>query len=224
MYDRCTGLARKDRVSPASAIGPPGVFDFSDALRMSTAPRHVVTSDAASMTADLRLDHGTPHCGSEHDHHRWPHHAADRTGGVAIHLTQSANDSDDPQPAVPSHRWPSSQPDKADAFTNLTNQRWAPRTLCGIRWHMMAGIESTAAGTDDDRTPICRRCLEILDRLFPRTGPRPADRTSSQWSPALSISTAPPRLSACPAINTPRYVAPYAMNSSNDTDTAPRPS
>ena len=94
-----------------------------------------------------------------------------RTGGVAIHLTQSADDSDDRQPAVPFHRWPSAQPDDTDTFTNLTDQRWAPRTLCGIRWHLMAGTDSTAAGTDDDRTPTCRRCLGILDRWFPEPVP-----------------------------------------------------
>jgi hypothetical protein len=94
-----------------------------------------------------------------------------RTGGVAIHLTQSANDSDDSQPAVPSHMWRGSATDDADAFTNLTDRRWAPRTLCGIQWHMMAGIESTATGTDDDRIPTCRRCLAILDRWLPEPVP-----------------------------------------------------
>jgi hypothetical protein len=102
-----------------------------------------------------------------------------RTGGVAIHLTQSADDSDDRQPAVPFHRWPSAQPDDTDTFTNLTDQRWAPRTLCGIRWHLMAGTDSTAAGTDDDRTPTCRRCLGILDRWFPE--PVPDERIGRRW-------------------------------------------
>lgn len=92
-----------------------------------------------------------------------------QTGGIAIHLTPSANDSDDPQPAISSRTRPSSPTD--DTFTDLTDQRWAPRTLCGIRWNTMAGIASTGASNDDDRTPTCRRCLAILDRWFPEPVP-----------------------------------------------------
>lgn len=97
-----------------------------------------------------------------------------QTGGVAIHLTQSADNSGDTQPAVPSHLRPSSQPHDTDTFTNLSDRRWASRTLCGIRWNMMAGFGSTGASTDDHRTPTCRRCLGILDRWFPE--PVPDDR------------------------------------------------
>ncbi len=95
-----------------------------------------------------------------------------QTGGAAIHLTSIAADNDDPRPAVPSRMQPSSPTD--DTFTDLTDRHWAPRTLCGIRWNMMAGIASTDADTDDDRTPTCRRCLAILDRWFPE--PVPDDR------------------------------------------------
>lgn len=95
-----------------------------------------------------------------------------RTGGVAIHLTPSANDKDEPQPEIRSRTWPSSPTD--DTFPDLTDRRWAPRSLCGIRWTMMAGVESTITSTDEDRTPTCRRCLAILDRWFPE--PVPDDR------------------------------------------------
>lgn len=95
-----------------------------------------------------------------------------QTGGMAIHLTSIASDNDDPQPAFPS-RTRSSSPTN-ETFTDLTDLRWAPKTLCGIRWNTMAGIASTGAGTDDDRTPTCRRCLAILDRWFPE--PVPDDR------------------------------------------------
>jgi hypothetical protein len=95
-----------------------------------------------------------------------------QTGGIAIHLTPSANDSDDPQPAIPSRTQPNTPTD--DTFTELTDQRWAPRTLCGTRWNTMAGIASTGASNDDDQTPTCRRCLAILDRWFPE--PVPDDR------------------------------------------------
>ncbi len=95
-----------------------------------------------------------------------------QTGGVAIHLTASANGNDDPQPAIPSRIRQSSPTD--DTFTDLTDRCWAPQTLCGIRWNTMAGIASTGASNDSDRTPTCRRCLAILDRWFPE--PVPDDR------------------------------------------------
>lgn len=95
-----------------------------------------------------------------------------QTGGIAIHLTSVAADNDDPQPAVSSRTRPGCPTD--DTFTDLTDRRWAPRTLCGIRWTTMAGFASTDAGTDDDRTPTCQRCLAILDRWFPE--PVPDDR------------------------------------------------
>ncbi len=95
-----------------------------------------------------------------------------QTGGVAVHLTSFAADNDDPQPAVSSLTRPGSPID--ETFTGLTDRRWAPRTLCGIRWNKMAGFASTGASNDDERTPTCRRCLAILDRWFPE--PVPDDR------------------------------------------------
>jgi hypothetical protein len=93
-----------------------------------------------------------------------------QTGGIAVHLTQPADVSDDALPAIPSHWQPSSlRPgtEQMAGFAELREPRWAPRTLCGIRWTRMAGSDSIGGSTDEDTAPTCRRCLSILDRWFP---------------------------------------------------------
>jgi hypothetical protein len=93
-----------------------------------------------------------------------------QTGGIAVHLTKPADVSDDARPAIPSHWRPSSlRPDTEEMAgpAELREPRWAPRTLCGIRWTRMAGSDSIGGSTDEDTAPTCRRCLSILDRWFP---------------------------------------------------------
>ena len=93
-----------------------------------------------------------------------------QTGGIAVHLTQPADASDDARPAIPSHWRPSSLPPDTEEpaeLAELREPRWAPRTLCGIRWTRMAGSDSIGDSTDTDTAPTCRRCLSILDRWFP---------------------------------------------------------
>jgi hypothetical protein len=92
-----------------------------------------------------------------------------QTGGIAVHLTQPADVRDDARPAIPSHWQPSSLPPDTEEpaeLAELREPRWAPRTLCGIRWTRMAGSDSIGDSTDTDTAPTCRRCLSILDRWF----------------------------------------------------------
>ena len=75
-----------------------------------------------------------------------------QTGGIAVHLTQPADIRDDARPAIPSHWRPSSlRPDTEETaeLAELREPRWAPRTLCGIRWTRMAGSDSIGDNTDD---------------------------------------------------------------------------
>ena len=95
-----------------------------------------------------------------------------QTGGMAIHLTSIASDSDDPQPADPS-RTRSSSPTN-ETFTDLTDRRWAPKTLCGIHGTRWPESRRPVRAPTINRTPTCRRCLAILDRWFPE--PVPDDR------------------------------------------------
>lgn len=93
-----------------------------------------------------------------------------QTGGSAVHLTQPADVLDDARPAIPLHWRPSSlrsETEEMAGLAELREQRWAPRTLCGIRWTRMSGSDSISGSTDEDTAPTCRRCLSILDRWFP---------------------------------------------------------
>ena len=155
LYVCCTDGARKDRAASTAANVPAGV-ERNDAASTTATYAWIMARGAAVLNTITTAGRTV---------------LLTRTGGLAIHLTASANDSDDPQPAVRSHTWPSSQPRDADASTNLTDRRWAPRTLCGTQWNTMAGFSSTGGSTDDDRTPTCRRCLAIVDRWFPEPVP-----------------------------------------------------
>jgi hypothetical protein len=146
LYVCCTDGARKDRAASTAANVPAGV-ERNDAASTTATYAWIMARGAAVLNTITTAGRTM---------------LLTRTGGLAIHLTASANDSDDPQPAVRSHTWPSSQPRDADASTNLTDRRWAPRTLCGTQWNTMAGFSSTGGSTDDDRTPTCRRCLAIV--------------------------------------------------------------
>jgi hypothetical protein len=94
-----------------------------------------------------------------------------RTGGVAVHLTWSAGDEDDAQPASPSDCKPTTTRRNIDPGADLDKMarepRWASRTLGGVRWNLIAGSDPKSCGTDLGRAPTCRRCLAIVDRWFP---------------------------------------------------------
>ena len=92
-----------------------------------------------------------------------------QSGGIAVHLTQPADVADDGDPRshrtggrAPCHPTPKNRP-SSPRYAN----RWAPRTLCGIRWTRMAGSDSIGDSTGEDAAPTCRRCLSILDHWFP---------------------------------------------------------
>jgi hypothetical protein len=90
------------------------------------------------------------------------------TSGTAVHLTHPAGDGDDPQPAIPSLWQPTRR--HFDPTIDLATWRapvWASRTLCGIRWNLMAGADPTNSEPVRERAPTCRRCLAIIDRWFP---------------------------------------------------------
>jgi hypothetical protein len=67
-------------------------------------------------------------------------------GGVAIHLTQTVNDLEHGRPAIPRQQRPNHHAahDVSLAQHELSEPRWSPRTLCGIRWDTMAGIDPDA--------------------------------------------------------------------------------
>ena len=96
-----------------------------------------------------------------------------RAGGVAVHLTQPAGDEDGAQPAIPTRRRPTTSQRNieppADPDKLLREPRWASRTLCGIRWTLMAGSDPSGKSA---------RACERRPRSF-----RPS---SSQWSLGLS--------------------------------------
>jgi hypothetical protein len=86
------------------------------------------------------------------------------TAGDAVHLTREADSEEGGRAAVPVHY--------VDDFGQtydlaaVSDPRWAETTLCGRRWILMEadrdGEEGEASGA-----PSCRRCLSLLDKLFP---------------------------------------------------------
>lgn len=103
-------------------------------------------------------------------------------GGDAIHLTRESAPDAMGQEAVPNLYFSASRPGSARLKrdydkTLLTTPRWAGRTLCGRPWIRMASGDGGAIdeyGDDEAFVPTCRRCLALMDRLFPE--PRRDDR------------------------------------------------
>ncbi|WP_033346366.1 hypothetical protein [Catenuloplanes japonicus] len=94
-------------------------------------------------------------------------------GGVAIHLTASAETAAAGQEAVADFYFD----EEADGTHGLagydrhalTEPRWSEKTLCGREWAVMVGGDGGAIGRFGEVAfaPTCRRCLTILDRHFP---------------------------------------------------------
>jgi hypothetical protein len=103
-------------------------------------------------------------------------------GGDAIHLTRESAPGATGQEAIPSFYFSTSEPGssrlrRAYDKTLLTAPRWAEKTLCGRPWIRMASGEGGPVEELDDEeafAPTCRRCLALMDRLFPE--PRRDDR------------------------------------------------
>lgn len=86
------------------------------------------------------------------------------TAGDAIHLTREADGEENGQAAVPGHYLEDFE--RTYDVAAILEPKWAGRTLCGREWILME-----ADGDDEDGAarcaPSCRRCLALLDRLFP---------------------------------------------------------
>jgi hypothetical protein len=85
------------------------------------------------------------------------------SGGTVIHLTREAAQGEQGMAAVPEHYVDDSR-ELGYRTADVEAARWAETTLCGRPWLLMAG------GHRDDEgsyAPSCRRCLALMDRLFP---------------------------------------------------------
>jgi hypothetical protein len=86
------------------------------------------------------------------------------TAGDAIHLTRETDSEEHGQAAVPDHY--------VDDFEQtydvaaILEPKWAETTLCGRQWILMEGDRDGEEGEARD-APSCRRCLALLDKLFP---------------------------------------------------------
>jgi hypothetical protein len=96
------------------------------------------------------------------------------TAGDAVHLSRETGPDETGRGAVPGwHLRPSRVNSRVRwrAYNRaaLAEPRWAETTLCGRQWIAMAGAEDGDADESGDEVfaPTCRRCLAIMDRLFP---------------------------------------------------------
>lgn len=99
------------------------------------------------------------------------------TGGnsLAVHLTRESRPGEPGRGAVPGHYLRSPQRKSALLkggydLSLLRAPRWAEKTLCGYRWIAMVSSSSEPVGMFgqvEALTPTCRRCLSLIDRLFP---------------------------------------------------------
>lgn len=85
-------------------------------------------------------------------------------GGAAVHLAREAGDEEERVAAAPDHDLGDLEAayDKAA----LEELRWLETTLCGRRWILMASGEDSEDG-EAVFAPTCRRCLALMDKLFP---------------------------------------------------------
>lgn len=85
-------------------------------------------------------------------------------GGEAIHLTREAREEEEGVAAAPDHYL--DDLDVAYDSAALEDPRWLETTLCGRQWITMASGEDSQ---DDEAVfaPTCRRCLALMDKLFP---------------------------------------------------------
>jgi hypothetical protein len=94
-------------------------------------------------------------------------------GGQAIHLTRRASEDGVMVAAVPDYYL--DELEKAYDREALDDPRWHETTLCGRQWVAMASGADSQGGRAVF-APTCRRCLAIMDKLFPE--PQLNDRFS----------------------------------------------
>jgi hypothetical protein len=94
--------------------------------------------------------------------------------GQAVHLTRAVRSGDGGR--TPFHDW-RLDPRRAEGrvlrerytLASLTDPRWAETTLCGRPWISMETDwnEDPVGDGEDVTSPTCRRCLALMDKLFP---------------------------------------------------------
>lgn len=96
------------------------------------------------------------------------------TAGDAVHLSREAGPDEAARSAIPGwqlrpRRGTSQVRWRAYNWASLAEPRWAETTLCGRQWITMTGDEGGDADEPGDEAfaPTCRRCLAIMDKLFP---------------------------------------------------------
>jgi hypothetical protein len=86
------------------------------------------------------------------------------TSGDAIHLTGAAGREENGQAAIPGHYLEDFQ--RTYDVAAILEPKWAERTLCGRQWILMEADRDDEDG-EAGWAPSCRRCLALLDPLFP---------------------------------------------------------
>ncbi len=87
------------------------------------------------------------------------------TAGDATHLTRKADTEERGQAAVPDRY--AEDFERSYDRAAILEPAWAVTTMCGRPWILMEGVRD-GEGADEARyAPTCRRCLSLLDRLFP---------------------------------------------------------
>lgn len=88
-------------------------------------------------------------------------------GGSATHLAKTSSE-DSRKEAIPSH-WFEDLHVEHEVQQQLLSRQWASKTLCGRDWSFMAAGELGPLHQYQEvqLSPTCRRCLSILDKVFP---------------------------------------------------------
>ncbi|HLK01958.1 MAG TPA: hypothetical protein VKU39_18910 [Streptosporangiaceae bacterium] len=96
-------------------------------------------------------------------------------GGDAVHLTREASQDEPGRAAVPDRYFTSNE--RRSALKNrgydllaLKARRWSRKTVCGRHWVGMASNTSEPVGQFghvEAFIPTCRRCLTLMDKMFP---------------------------------------------------------
>lgn len=104
------------------------------------------------------------------------------SGGTVVHLTAVVESAETGRGAVPDHYFhldgvgTVALKDNYDK-TALLDPHWAQTTMCGRPWVSMASGDGGLLHEFDQEqvfAPTCKRCLALMDRLFP--APKPDDR------------------------------------------------
>jgi hypothetical protein len=104
------------------------------------------------------------------------------SGGAVVHLTAAVGLTETGRGAVPDHYFDPEGMGTAALWDNydkaaLLDPHWAETTMCGRPWVSMASGDGGLLHEFDVEpalAPTCKRCLALMDKLFP--APRPDDR------------------------------------------------